>query len=143
MDIRRNILRLIKMPYWLGIITDASWAIALFFPFVFGVFIGNSDFDPEYQTRFIMMLGGILMTGWTFLLIWAVRKPLERRVVILITAFPVVFGLFVISLFRFLAGNTFILWILIKLTILFVTMVASYILSEIIIRKRACKNKKA
>jgi len=84
---QRKILRLIKMPYWLGIIADAAWAIALFFPYVFGVFIGNSDFDPEHQTRFIMMLGGVLMTGWTFLLIWAVRKPIERRVVIFFTAY--------------------------------------------------------
>lgn len=124
------------MPFWLGIIADAVWAIALFFPFVFGVFIGNSDFDPEYQTRFIMMLGGVLMTGWTILLLWAVRKPIERRVVILITAFPVVFGLFVISFLGLMAGNTFMLWILIKLAILFLTMVASYILSERIIRER-------
>lgn len=31
-----------------------------------------------------------LMWGWTFLLIWADRKPLERRGVILLTVFPVV-----------------------------------------------------
>lgn len=70
----------------------------LIFSYVFWLFIGNSDFDPEHQTRFSLMLGGVLMTGWTFLLLWAVRKPIERRVVILITAFPVVFGLFTISL---------------------------------------------
>ncbi len=33
------------------------------------------------------------MLGWTFLLIWADRKPLERRFVMLLTVFPVVFGM--------------------------------------------------
>lgn len=34
-----------------------------------------------------------LMWGWTFLLFWASRKPLERKGVILITLFPALLGL--------------------------------------------------
>jgi hypothetical protein len=69
------------------------------------------------------------MTGWTFFLLWAVRKPIERRVVILLTAFPVVFGMFVISLIEVLYGNTFTIWILIKTTVLIISMITSYILA--------------
>ena len=136
MDKQKKKLRLIRMPYWIGIFADAAWAFALFFPFVFGIFIGKPDFDPDFQTRLIMALGGSLMTGWTFLLLWAVRKPIERRVVILLTAFPVVFGLLIISVLGFLAGNTFTLWIIVKTIILFFTMIMSYILAGRIVREK-------
>ena len=84
-------LFLIKIAYWLGIGADALWAVGLLFPQMFVILMGNPDFDPDLQTRIIMGIGGTLMTGWTFLLLWAVRELIERRVVILLTAFPVVF----------------------------------------------------
>ncbi len=81
----------IKIAYWFGIGADALWAVGLLAPPVFGILTGRPDFNPDFQTKIIMGMGGSLMTGWTFLLLWAVRKPIERRVVILLTAFPVVF----------------------------------------------------
>ena len=129
MNEQKKRLFLIKIAYWLGIGADALWAVGLLFPQVFGILMGNPDFDPDLQTRRIMGLGGTLMTGWTFLLLWAVREPIERRVVILLTAFPVVFGLFIVALIGVLAGNTFTIWILIKSIILFISMVTSYILA--------------
>ena len=120
---------LIKLPYWLGICADALWAVGLLFPKVFVILINNPGFSPDHQTKDIMLIGGILMTGWTFLLIWAVRKPVERRSVIFLTAFPVVFGIFFVVLKGFLEGVTANLWLLIKTTILFITMMISYILA--------------
>ncbi len=119
----------IKFPYWLGIGADALWAVGLLFPSVFGILTGNPDFNPDLQVRTIMGIGGSLMTGWTFLLIWAVRKPIERRFVILLTAFPVVFGLFITTLIGILNGNTSTIWLLIKTTILFIFMINSYLLA--------------
>ena len=121
---------LIKAPYWLGIGADALWAVALFVPAVYGALTGNSDFNPDLQHRLTMGLGGTMMTGWTLLLMWAVREPVERRFVILLTAFPVVFGLFIVALVGFLAGNTFELWILIKSAVLFSTMIMSYVMAR-------------
>ena len=126
----QNRIFFIKLPYWLGIIADALWAVALFYPGVFGMLTGQNDFNPDLQIRLIMDIGGILMTGWTLLLLWAVRQPLERRTVILITAFPVVFGLMVIAFLGFLGGNTSNIWILIKNTILIISMMISYVLAE-------------
>jgi len=117
---------LIKLPYWLGIGADALWAIALFSPTVFGLLLGRPDFNPELEVRLIMAIGGTLMTGWTCLLIWALQDPIGRRAVILLTAFPVVFGMFLIALAGFIKGGTFSAWILIKTTILFVSMVVSF-----------------
>jgi len=117
---------LIKLPYWLGIGADALWAIALLSPTVFGLLLGRPDFNPELEVRLIMAIGGTLMTGWTCLLIWALQDPIGRRAVILLTAFPVVFGMFLIALAGFIKGGTFSAWILIKTMILFVSMVVSF-----------------
>jgi hypothetical protein len=129
MNTQKQRLVIIKMAYWLGIGADALWAVGLLVPQVFGILTGNPDFTPDIQTRLIMGIGASLMTGWTFLLVWAVRKPVERRGVILLTAFPVVFGLFFVALIGFLGGNTWNLWLLIKTTILIISMVTSYILA--------------
>ena len=119
---------LIKLPYWLGILADALWAVGLFSPIVFGALTGNPDFNPDLQVRIIMGMGGSLMTGWTLLLLWAVRKPVERRMVILLTAFPVVLGMFVVTLISLFNGGSKI-WILIKTVVLMITMTASYIMA--------------
>jgi len=126
----------IKVAYWLGITADALWAIALLVPSVFGMLLGNTEFNPDMQTRLIMGIGGSLMTGWTFLLLWAVRKPIERRMVILLTAFPVVFGMFVVALIGFMGGGTSNIWILVKTLVLMISMVTSYILAGKIERKK-------
>lgn len=123
-----NRMFLIKLPYWLGVGADALWAIALFFPALFAILMGNPEFQPEIQVRTIMAIGGTVFTGWTILLIWAVREPVERRFIILLTAL-VVLGLFIVALLGFLNGNTTNLWILVKTTILFILMVNSNILA--------------
>ena len=123
-------LFLIKIAYWLGIGADAFWAVVLLFPKLFGILFGIPDYNPDLQTRLILGIGGTLMTGWTILLLWAVRKPIERRTVILLTAFPVVFGLFIVALIGYLDGNSSNIWILVKNSILFVSMVLSYILAS-------------
>jgi hypothetical protein len=126
---RQKRLFLIRIAYWLGIGADVLWAVGLFVPRVFGILTGRSGFNPNWELRSAMAVGGVLMTGWTFLLIWAIRKPIERRFVILLTAFPVVFGLFVVAFADILNGNTFEIWILIKTAILFSFMINSYILA--------------
>jgi hypothetical protein len=45
------------------------------------------------EYRYAMSYGAPLMAGWTVLLLWADRRPHERRDVLLITAVPVVAGL--------------------------------------------------
>ena len=129
--------RFIKMPYWLGIVADALWVAGLFSPVVFGILTGTPDFDPDLQIRLIMGMGGSLMAGWTLLLLWAVQQPVERRFVILLTAFPVVFGMFVIALIGFLNGNTTNLWLIFKTVVLMVSMVTSFFLAQKMGRKNS------
>lgn len=126
----------IKIAYWLGIGADALWAAALLFPRIYGILTGQPDFEPELQVRLIMGIGGALMTGWTFLLLWALQEPIERRAVILITAFPVVSALFAVALIGYLGGNTSNIWILIKNTVLIISMVTSYVLAGKVVKEK-------
>jgi len=130
MNRQKTTMFLIKVPYWIGIGADTLWAFGLLFPQIFGILTGEPDFNPDLQLRLAMGLGGTLMTGWTLLLLWAVRKPIERRVVSLLTAFPVIFGLFIVTLIGVLEGNSFEIWILIKTSVLFILMVTSYVLAD-------------
>jgi len=125
----KNKMFLIKFAYWLGIAADALWAVALLFPSVFGILLGNPEFNPDMQTRLIMGIAGSLMTGWTLLLFWAVQKPIERRAVSLLTAFPVVVGILTVTLIGYFDGNTGNIWILAKTIILMISMITSFILS--------------
>ena len=118
----------IKFPYWLGIAADALWAAALLFPPIFGVLTGVDDFSPDRQMQSVMTIGGVLMAGWTVLLLWAVQRPIERRFVILLTAILVT-AFFLLALVNVLRGMTNEYWILIKCLVLFVTMITSYSLS--------------
>jgi hypothetical protein len=129
MDLGKTMF-LIRIAYWLGIGADALWAVALLFPPLFFTLTGTPDFDPDLQVKLIMGVGGSLMTGWTLLLIWALRRPIERRVVILLTAFPVAFGMFVVASIGFLAGSAANAWIMAKTLLLIVTMVTSYVLAD-------------
>jgi hypothetical protein len=125
----RSKLFWIKAAYWLGIAADVLWTVGLAVPRVFGSLTGRPSFAPDPQVRSIMGIGASLMAGWTLLLLWAVREPIERRTVALLTAFPVISGLFVATLIGFLAGNAFSLWILAKLILIFALMITSYVLA--------------
>ncbi len=125
----RNRLFIVKLTCWVGVGADALWALGLFFPSIFTLLAGGPDFNPELQVRLIMGIGGSLMLGWTFLLIWVVQNPVERRGVLLLTAFPVIIGMFMVALIGAMNGNTSNIWILIKTSILFVAMIYSYFLT--------------
>jgi heme A synthase len=49
-------------------------------------------------------MGAALMAGWTVLLIWADRRPLERKAILLITVFPVVTGIMMAGIYTVLSG---------------------------------------
>lgn len=81
--------------YWVGAIVDILAAIQMLFPGIFALTNRLTHFNPPIEYRYAMGMGASLMLGWTLLLIWASRKPLERKAILLITIFPVVFGLMI------------------------------------------------
>ena len=86
---------LLRLSYRIGALVDGLAFVGMALPDRFGAqrrFARRFDVGrPEF--RYGMRYGAPLMAGWTVLLLWADRKPLERRGVLPITVMPVVAGL--------------------------------------------------
>jgi hypothetical protein len=68
----------IRIVYWIGIVIDALEAVS-------GVVSQYRDLVLGVEpTR-----GFGIMTAWTIILIWADRKPIDRRIVLLLTLIPI------------------------------------------------------
>jgi len=93
----------LRIAYWAGIIMDAIAAIQMLFPRVL-VRAYGIDLVPSAEFSFALRYGAPLMIGWTVLLFWADRKPVERKDILLITAFPVVVGYVAIVMYAIAAG---------------------------------------
>ncbi len=83
----------LRISYWTGAIIDAIAAVQMLSPSIFAFSNKLSNFQPAAEYRYAMGMGASLMIGWTVLLLWADRKPLERRGVLGITIFPVILGM--------------------------------------------------
>ena len=92
-----------RIAYWAGIIMDAIAAVQMLFPRLL-VRAYGIDLVPTPEFSFAMRYGAPLMIGWTVLLVWADRKPIERKDILLITAFPVVVGYVAIVIYAIAAG---------------------------------------
>ncbi len=94
MKMKRNIL-LLRISYWVGAIIDAFVGLAMISPDLFAIMEGFESFTPGFDYMFAMGMGAPLMFGWTLLLLWADRKPMERKDILLITVFPVIVGIYI------------------------------------------------
>jgi hypothetical protein len=84
----------LRISYWVGAFADGFATIRMLFP----------ELAHEVEYRYALGLGASLMFGWTILLIWADRKPLERKGVLILTAFPVVSGLLLAEFYAVISG---------------------------------------
>ena len=119
-----NKIRWLRISYWTGAIVDAYAAFRWMFP---EMFPGSSS-DMGYNLG--MKWGVALMLGWTLLLIWADRKPFERKDILLLTVCPVIVGLMITSVATFAAGFGTIRDLILNLsimTILVILMTFSYL----------------
>lgn len=122
-----NSRNLLRISYWVGAIVDFVNAIAMVSPPLMARMLNLDQVPTSVDARLALLMGASLMFGWTALLIWADREPFERRGILLITVFPVIFGLALTTLYGFLEGyvplrGAMPIWILqIFLTGLFLT----------------------
>jgi hypothetical protein len=100
---KRSIVFL-RLAYWAGAILDAAMLPPMLVPSIGAKMFGIADFHPGPEYRYAMYVGASLMAGWTALLLWADRKPVERRGVILLTIIPVIAGLIAASLYTVASG---------------------------------------
>jgi hypothetical protein len=85
--------RLLRLCFWAGAIADAGSAVEMLSTRAFRLAYSVPDFSPGSDYRFAMGMGASLMVGWTVLLLWADRAPLQRKGVLVITVVPVILGL--------------------------------------------------
>jgi hypothetical protein len=83
-------IRWLRISYWTGAIIDALACIPLIHSGVWATINQVPDFHASVEFRYSQAFAAVFMAGWTVLLIWADRNPLERRGVLAITVFPVV-----------------------------------------------------
>jgi hypothetical protein len=98
-----RVVQWLRIAYWVGIIVDAVAALQMLFPQLLLRTYGI-DLVPTSEFTFAMRFGAPLMIGWTVLLFWADRRPVERKDVLLITACPVVLGYAAIVAYAVAAG---------------------------------------
>jgi len=97
----KNQILLLRIAYWVGIIMDALVGLNMILatmlgnisPFLPTPFIGGTSY------QFAMGFCASFMIAWTVLLIWADRKPVARKDILIITAGPVVGGFTIIEIF--------------------------------------------
>ncbi len=80
---RVNQLKILRIAFLAGAITDALAILPMLFPKLANIFWGITEFNGAYQ--FAMGCGASLMLGWTIFLIWAYQKPVERKYAAILT----------------------------------------------------------
>ena len=134
--------RLVGWTYWLGAAVDALAAAALLTPAGSPLrqiaYPGVDGSEVAFADGTRTVFG--LMAGWTVLLAWGARRPIERRVILLITAVPVIAG-FLVTEAMDLAGG-YATWpatlptVAIQVTLM-VVLVASFLAAERLAREPA------
>jgi hypothetical protein len=87
---KNNAVRWLSMSYWIGAVVDFVAGLMMLIPSLFEFMNQPADFHPALDFRYAMGMGAPLMFGWTVLLLWADRKPLERKDILPITLVVVV-----------------------------------------------------
>jgi hypothetical protein len=77
---------------WVGAGVDALAVVALLSPRLSAAMLGV-EVPVTPPLRYAMRTGAALMLGWTFLLLWAGVRAVDRRAVVLLTVVPVIAGL--------------------------------------------------
>jgi len=98
-----KILRL-RISFWVGAIADAIVGIAMLCPSLVARAYGLDNFNPGNEYKVAMGMGASLMLGWAVLLLWADRKPLKRKGILLITIFPAIAGLMATGVYAVNSG---------------------------------------
>jgi hypothetical protein len=85
-----NAIRWLRISYWVGAVVDFAAGLMMVIPALFAFMSQPVNFQPGNDYRYAMGMGAPLMFGWTVLLLWADRKPLERKGILPITLLVVI-----------------------------------------------------
>ncbi len=93
---------LLRISYWVGAVIDVLAAVQLSLPTSVTVFVFHG-LRPQGPAAQPALMAAVLMLGFTALLLWADRRPYERRAVLGVTL-VVVLGLAAASLWLGVSG---------------------------------------
>ena len=82
---KNSVVRWLRISYWTGAVVDFAAGLMMAVPSLFAFMNQPVNFQPGNEYRYAMGMGAPLMFGWTVLLLWADRKPLERKEILPIT----------------------------------------------------------
>jgi hypothetical protein len=82
---KKNVIVWLRISYWAGAVLDLLAGLTMLFPALFAINNQLSSFYPAPNYRYAMGMGAPLMLAWTILLLWADRRPLERKGILPIT----------------------------------------------------------
>jgi hypothetical protein len=103
MDMKNKIFWL-RLSYWIGAIIDGFVAIQMLLPDFWASFNSIASHRASSELNFALGVGASLMFGWTILLLWADRKPMERKGILLITVIPAITGLMLNNVVSIISG---------------------------------------
>jgi len=101
-SVQEREIRLLRLAFLIGAITDGLALVPMLVPEMGALLWGFRDSTGSY--RFAMGYGSSLMLGWTVLLLWARRSPLERRFVAALTVL-VLYGLVIAEVVAVASGT--------------------------------------
>ncbi len=93
---------LLRVTFWWGLIADAVETIRMLAPELMKSTTGLT-LPVDSGLQFGLLYGMPVMLGWTLILFWADRKPLERRG-LLLCLIPVVLSYIGVELFAIAQG---------------------------------------
>lgn len=97
----------LRISYWIGALVDLKVSLLLFFPNILpsvNKFIYGNNHSQNLSSEITLKTLALMIFAWSLLLIWADRKPIERKGVLLLSIFPLLTGLIGIRLYYFLTG---------------------------------------
>jgi hypothetical protein len=87
---KKQQILLLRTTYWIGAILDALVATLFLLPDFWASFNQLTTYTANAPLAFALGIASAMMFSWTFLLVWADRKPIERKGVLLLTLLPLV-----------------------------------------------------
>ncbi len=79
----------VRASYWIGAAVGFLIALPMILSALPPFSAEKTPFPPWADAEFFLRMGGSFILGWSALLIWADRKPIERKGILLLSLFPV------------------------------------------------------